>query len=185
MSVNLKILIADDEEELVELLEYNLTKAGYLVYKASNGEEAIFTAKQVKPDLILLDVMMPEMDGMEACAEIKSDETLKGTLVAFLTARGEDYSQIAGFDSGADDYITKPIKPKVLLSRINALLRRKLNQANKEHQDKPNALRIDLEKYLVYLNEKEISLPKKEFEILSLLISKPEKVFTRDLFGSD
>jgi two-component system alkaline phosphatase synthesis response regulator PhoP len=175
-----KILIADDEIELIELLEYNLTKEGYQVYTAINGKEALELAQKVKPDLILLDVMMPEMDGMEACNEIKADDSLKGTLVAFLTARGEDYSQIAGFDSGADDYITKPIKPRVLVSRVNALLRRKIYESKNDNSEEINTLRVDRGKYLVYLNNKEITLPKKEFELLSLLMSKPENVFTRE-----
>jgi two-component system alkaline phosphatase synthesis response regulator PhoP len=175
-----KILIADDEIELIELLEYNLKKEGYQVYTAINGKEALELAQKVKPDLILLDVMMPEMDGMEACNEIKADDSLKGTLVAFLTARGEDYSQIAGFDSGADDYITKPIKPRVLVSRVNALLRRKIYESKNDNSEEINTLRVDRGKYLVYLNNKEITLPKKEFELLSLLMSKPENVFTRE-----
>jgi len=175
-----KILIADDEEELVELLEYNLVKEGYQVYKACNGREAYDLARTIKPDLILLDVMMPEMDGMETCIAIKSDETLNETIVAFLTARGEDYSQIVGFDSGADDYIKKPIKPKVLISRVKALLRRKVKQPHVNGPVLSKNLRVDLEKYLVYLNGEEFSLPKKEFELLTLLISRPEKVFTRE-----
>jgi len=180
MAGQFKILIADDEEELVELLAYNLVKEGYQVYKAYNGREAYDLARNIKPDLVLLDVMMPEMDGMEACTAIKSDETLNDTIVAFLTARGEDYSQIVAFDSGADDYIKKPIKPKVLISRVKALLRRKVKPTHVDGPILSKNLRVDREKYLVYLNEEEFTLPKKEFELLSLLISRPEKVFTRE-----
>ena len=174
-----KILIVDDEPDIVELLDYHLTKEGYKTKTSHNGKEALEVAKDFLPDLILLDLMMPEMDGIETCVEIRENPQLKGTLVALLTARAEDYSQIAGFDSGADDYITKPIKPRVLVSRIKALLRRKGDQ--KSQQTINTDLYIDTEKYVVFLKGNEIILPKKEFELLALLFSKPGNVFTREV----
>ena len=174
-----KILIVDDEPDIVELLDYHLTKEGYKTKTAHNGKEALEVAKDFLPDLILLDLMMPEMDGIETCVEIRENPQLKGTLIALLTARAEDYSQIAGFDSGADDYITKPIKPRVLVSRIKALLRRKGDQ--KSQQTINTDLYIDTEKYVVFLKGNEIILPKKEFELLALLFSKPGNVFTREV----
>ena len=174
-----KILIVDDEPDIVELLDYHLTKEGYKTKTSHNGKEALEVAKDFLPDLILLDLMMPEMDGIETCVEIIETPQLKGTLVALLTARAEDYSQIAGFDSGADDYITKPIKPRVLVSRIKALLRRKGDQ--KSQQTINADLYIDTEKYVVFLKGNEIILPKKEFELLALLFSKPGNVFTREV----
>ena len=174
-----KILIVDDEPDIVELLDYHLTKEGYKTKTSHNGKEALEVAKDFLPDLILLDLMMPEMDGIDTCVEIRETPQLKGTLVALLTARAEDYSQIAGFDSGADDYITKPIKPRVLVSRIKALLRRKGNQ--KSQQTINSDLYIDTEKYVVFLKGNEIILPKKEFELLALLFSKPGNVFTREV----
>lgn len=178
---NNKILLVDDEEDILEMIRYNLEKEGFEVETANNGKEAIEKAKKFNPNLVLLDVMMPEMDGIETCLAIKDIEGLRDTMIAFLTARGEDYSQIAGFDSGADDYITKPIKPRVLISRINALLRRNANTSIKT-TDVVNIgdLRIDREKYLIVKAGEEINLPKKEFELLSLLASKPGKVFTRE-----
>ena len=174
-----KILIVDDEPDIVELLDYHLTKEGYKTKTSHNGKEALEVAKDFLPDLILLDLMMPEMDGIETCVEIRENPQLKGTLIALLTARAEDYSQIAGFDSGADDYITKPIKPRVLVSRIKALLRRKGDQ--KSQQTINTDLYIDTEKYVVFLKGNEIILPKKEFELLALLFSKPGNVFTREV----
>lgn len=173
-----KILVVDDEEDIIELLSYNLKKEGFTVHTASDGKKAIKKAKEIIPDLILLDVMMPEMDGIEACEEIRAEETLASTLIAFLTARGEDYSQIAGFDAGADDYITKPIKPKVLISRINALLRR-VKDENKQTAATVS-LQVDRERYVVIKQDVEISVPRKEFELLALLLSKPGKVFSRE-----
>ena len=173
-----KILVVDDEIDIVDLLKYNLENEGFAVSTASNGVEAIEVAKNVMPDLILLDVMMPEMDGMEACVEIRKIEQLKNVVIAFLTARNEDYSQVAGFDSGADDYISKPIKPRVLISRIKALLRRSNNEAKKIEEI--NGLLIDREKYLVTIEGNELNLPKKEFELLALLSSQAGKVFTRE-----
>jgi len=180
-----KILLVDDEPDILEFLGYNLKREGYEVFTSSNGREAIETAKKAKPHLVLLDVMMPEMDGIETCEEMRKLPVLKGTIIAFLTARGEDYSQIAGFEAGGDDYITKPIKPKVLISRIKALLKRyNGNAAPVEESDgmviQRGDLTIDKEKYLVINKEQELVLPKKEFELLLLLISKPDKVFTRE-----
>ena len=173
-----KVLLVDDESDIVDLIKYNLEKEGYLVATASNGIECLFVAKSFVPDLILLDVMMPEMDGIEACVELRKEPVLKGVIIAFLTARAEDYSQVAGLDSGADDYITKPIKPRVLLSKIKALLRRfNVNQIIKE--DKVS-LEINRDKYVAICNGKEFTLPKKEFELLALLFSKPGNVFTRE-----
>ena len=178
MNKDYTILVVDDEEDIIELLSYNLKKEGFTVHTASDGKMAIKKAKEIIPDLILLDVMMPEMDGIETCGEIRAEETLASTLIAFLTARGEDYSQIAGFDAGADDYITKPIKPKVLISRINALLRR-VKDDNKQAETSVT-LQVDRERYVVIKQDVEISVPRKEFELLALLLSKPRKVFSRE-----
>ncbi|MCK5029622.1 MAG: response regulator transcription factor [Bacteroidales bacterium] len=181
---NYKILLVDDEPDILEFLSYNISNEGYEVYTAQNGIEAIKKAKNVNPHLILLDVMMPEMDGMETCELLRQDKNFKNTIIAFLTARGEDYSQIAGFDAGADDYITKPIKPKVLISRIKALLKRFKTLTGEEKNDdliiRQSDLIIDKEKYIVIKDGKELILPKKEFELLVLLIKKPDRVFTRD-----
>ena len=182
---NYKILLVDDEADILEFLSYNLKKAGFNVLTANNGRDAIKLAKQYLPHLIILDVMMPEMDGIETCEEIRKLPTLNNTVVAFLTARSEDYSQIAGFEAGADDYITKPIKPKVLISRVSALLKRfgKTEEGTEGVETgiiKHGNLVIDREKYTVTNNGVELSLPRKEFSLLLLLISKPEKVFTRD-----
>ncbi|MGB1074767.1 MAG: response regulator transcription factor [Flavobacteriales bacterium] len=173
-----KILLVDDEPDILELLTYNLEKEGFEVHVACNGREGVQVARQVIPDLILLDVMMPDMDGMEACIQIREEPKLSHVIVAFLTARGEDYSQIAGFDAGADDYIQKPIKPRVLVSRVKALLRRSDPQA--ELEEIQVGIVIDRDRYLVLNNGVEMSLPKKEFELLSLLSSQPGKVFTRE-----
>lgn len=175
-----KILLVDDEQDILEFLGYNLSKEGYNVITSTNGKEAIALAQKEEPDLIILDVMMPEMDGIETCLELRTIEKLKETLVIFLSARGEDYSQVAGFDAGADDYISKPIKPRLLVSRVKAILRRK-GIVQEELQEEQGAIRIDRETYLVYKEGKEYSFPKKEFELLSLLISKPGKVFTREV----
>lgn len=173
------ILIVDDEPDILEFLDYNLQKEGYQVVLAENGQEAIEKAKADYPDLILLDIMMPEMDGIETCRELRALPEFKNTLIAFLTARSEDFTQIAGFDVGADDYITKPIKPRLLVSRVNALLRRQL----KEDADtiiRVGNLQIDREKFIVRMDDNEIFLPRKEFELLYLLASKPGKVFKRE-----
>jgi two-component system, OmpR family, alkaline phosphatase synthesis response regulator PhoP len=185
-NTNSTILIVDDELDILEFLSYNLKKEEFNVHTAQNGKDAISIAQKIKPNLILLDVMMPEMDGIETCEEIRKHDSLSTTVIAFLTARGEDYSQIAGFEAGADDYITKPIKPKVLVSRIKALLKRQPTvEVNKKVTGKDQILKvgeltIDREKYIVLKNDQELKLPKKEFELLLLFASKPEKVFTRD-----
>jgi len=177
--VQQKILLVDDEIDILEFIQYNLEKEGYSVQTATNGFEGISIARSFLPDLILLDVMMPEMDGIEACVEIRKDPILKNTLIAFLTARSEDYSQVAGLDSGADDYITKPIKPRLLISRVKALLRR-INTNEIVENSKKN-LEINREKYIAICNGKEYTLPKKEFELLALLFSKPGNVFNREV----
>lgn len=178
MSAPARILIVDDEADILDFMQYNLKKEGYETEVAENGKQAIDKAKRFHPNLILLDIMMPVMDGIEACRELRANSDLKHTPIAFLTARSEDYSQIAGFDAGADDYITKPIKPRVLLSRIKALLRR-THQEEAEQNISVGNIEIDRERYVVRKNGKEFVLPKKEFELLSLLASKPGKVFTR------
>lgn len=175
-----RILLVDDEPDILEFIEYNLVKEGYDVHTAGNGRVGVEMAKKLLPDLVLLDVMMPEMDGMEACAEIREHGPLAQTVVAFLTARGEDYSQIAGFEAGADDYILKPIKPKVLVSRVQALLRRKKNSGYVGGNYDGTGLMIDPERYVVMHQGHELNLPKKEFELLSLLASQPGKVFSRE-----
>ena len=175
-----RILLVDDEPDILEFIEYNLVKEGYDVHTAGNGRLGVEMAKNLLPDLVLLDVMMPEMDGMEACAEIREHGPLAQTVVAFLTARGEDYSQIAGFDAGADDYILKPIKPKVLVSRVQALLRRNKNSGYVGGNYDGTGLMIDPERYVVMHQGQELNLPKKEFELLSLLASQPGKVFSRE-----
>lgn len=177
-----KILLVDDEPDILEFLGYNLRKEGYEVMVSNNGKDALNKAKNFLPHLIILDVMMPEMDGIEACTEIRKMPEMQNAIIVFLTARGEDYSQIAGFEAGADDYVTKPIKPRVLVSRIKALLRR--------YKEEPEVVAIpvidtkefsiDREKYVVIKNSAEINLARKEFELLSLLVSKPNKVFTRE-----
>lgn len=182
---NYKVLLVDDERDILEFLNYNLQQEGFKTYTAINGKEAVKIAKEEHPHVILMDVMMPEMDGIEACEEIRANKALEHTLIAFLTARGEDYSQIAGFEAGGDDYITKPIKPKVLISRIKALLKRNsilINEPTSGNDGKIGSgdLMIDKERYVVIKKGKDIVLPRKEFELLSLLISKPEKVFTRE-----
>jgi two-component system, OmpR family, alkaline phosphatase synthesis response regulator PhoP len=187
-----KILLVDDEPDILEFLGYNLRAEGYEVHTCNNGKDGLAKAREILPQLIVLDVMMPEMDGIETCREIRQEPLLKNTIVIFLTARGEDYSQIAGFDAGADDFVTKPVKPRVLVSRIKALLRR--------YKDEPgqltgqtvvlNELIIDREKYVVIKDGKEHNLPRKEFELLSLLASKPNRVFSREdilstIWGND
>ena len=175
----IKILIVDDEPDILEVIEYNLLKEDYTVIRASNGKIGLEKAIAEKPNLILLDIMMPEMDGIEVCRELRSLREFDNTLIAFLTARNEDFTQVQGFDVGADDYITKPIKPRILLSRIKALLRR--TQAADPQSEKMTYgdLAIDEEKFLVYVKGVPVSLAKKEFELIQLLASKPGKVFTR------
>ncbi len=176
-----KILLVDDEQDILDLISYNLEKEGYKVKTALNGREGLQATRTFMPDLILLDVMMPEMDGIETCVEIRKLEGINTPIIAFLTARGEDYSQIAGFDAGGDDYISKPIKPRVLMSRIQALLRRRSGSESGSPIETVGDVSIDKEKYLVVLNGLEVNLPKKEFELLALLISKPGRVFTREV----
>lgn len=175
----IKILLVDDEPDILEFMVYNLKREGYQTFTAKNGQEAVDIAKNEHPNLIILDIMMPVMDGIEACRIIRAEPELNHTLIAFLTARNEDYSQIAGFDVGADDYINKPIKPRVLISRIKALLRR-VNGSSQDDTVKIGTLEIDREKYRVSSMGQELTFPRKEFELLSLLISKPGKVFTRE-----
>lgn len=175
-----KILLVDDEKDILEFLSYNLRKEGYEVFTARNGATALKLAADEIPQLIILDMMMPEMDGIETCTELKSLPGLENTIIVFLTARGEDYSQIAGLDAGADDYITKPVKPRVLISRIKALLRRYKQPEAEQNQIVLKDFIIDKERYLVIRNDENIILPRKEFELLQLLASKPDKVFTRE-----
>lgn len=188
-----KILIVDDEPDILEFLSYNLKKEGFIVHTASNGEKALEKAKEIIPHLILLDVMMPKMDGMTTCEELRKIPELSSCIIAFLTARSEDYSEIAGFNVGADDYIAKPIRPKVLIARIQALLKR---FSIKQQSLASTAIlvidniTIDKDKHIVTVNGEELSLPNKEFKLLQLLTSKPERVFTRDeiyndVWGSD
>jgi two-component system alkaline phosphatase synthesis response regulator PhoP len=187
-----KILIVDDENDILEFLSYALIKEGYEVYTATDGVIGIQVALEKKPHLILLDVMMPKMDGIATCEEIRRHEELNSCIIAFLTARGEDYSQIAGFDAGGDDYITKPIRPKVLMSRIKALLKRSEQSCalSGEIVLDHGSLVINRERYTVSIEGEELTLPKKEFELLTLLYSKPQKVFSREeifstVWGSD
>lgn len=177
-----KILIVDDEPDILELIEYNLKKEGYQVFLAHNGQEAVTEAKRSLPDLIVLDIMMPKMDGIEACRIMRTMPEFKNTFMVFLTARSEEYSEIAGFNVGADDYIAKPIKPRALVSRINAILRR--NAPAEDMTDNKleiGDLVIDREAYLVFKNGEKVVLAKKEFELLYLLASKPGKVYTREI----
>ncbi|MDG1186625.1 MAG: response regulator transcription factor [Schleiferiaceae bacterium] len=178
---DITILLVDDEPDILDIISYNLKAEGYKVKTASSGREGVEKAKKVRPDLILLDVMMPEMDGIEACEQIRKTPGLEHTIIAFLTARGEDYSQVAGFEVGADDYIAKPVKPKVLTSRLKALLRRRpLKPAKSEERTTLGDMVIDIERYHIEIKGKVVELPRKEFELLGLLASKPGKVFTRD-----
>ena len=171
------ILIVDDEPDILEFLSYNVRKEGYKVFTASNGIEALRLVQQINPSLILLDVMMPKMDGIETCQVIRKDLNMVQPVIAFLTARTEDYAQIAGFEAGADDYISKPIRPRLLISKIESLLRRLKNKAGAEGTAN---IVIDRDRYMVELEGKELQLPKKEFELLELLASRPGKVFNRD-----
>lgn len=177
---DITILLVDDEPDILEIVGYNLTQEGYVIVTAENGLQALDQAKKHRPQLIILDVMMPEMDGIEACEKLRAMPELSESVITFLTARGEDYSQLAGFEAGADDYITKPVKPKVLVSKVKALLRR-----FKEVQDAPQNLKlgnliINREEYKIIKDKKEMVLPRKEFELLALLASKPGKVFKRE-----
>ena len=178
----IKILLVDDEPDILEIVSYNLKNEGYKVYTAKNGVEAIASAKLNNPHLIILDIMMPVMDGIEACEKIRATKGLENVLITFFTARGEDYSQMAGFNVGADDYITKPIKPKVLISKINALLRRvnEVQIVSSSNNLKVGEIIIDRDEYVIIKDGNKLSLPKKEFELFALLASKPDKVFKRD-----
>lgn len=171
------ILIVDDEQDILDFLSYNLSKEGYKVLTANNGLKAIDLAKDLKPSLIILDVMMPQMDGIEVCQTLREEHNLKDTVITFLTSRNEDYSQIAGFEAGADDYIAKPIRPRLLLSKVESLLRRSEKEAKEEENQ---TISVNREKFLVSLHDEDILLPKKEFELLELLYSRPGKVFNRD-----
>jgi two-component system, OmpR family, alkaline phosphatase synthesis response regulator PhoP len=175
-----KVLLVDDEQDIVDLLKYNLEREGYQVYTALNGRDAIKSAKAHKPDLIVLDIMMPGMDGVEVCMQLRQMPEMQHTMITFLTARGEDYSQIAGFEAGADDYITKPVRPKVFVSKVKAMLKRSGGDRPEGRILESNGIKIDLERVLVYVGEQELQLPKKEFELLVLLMSKPGKVFKRE-----
>ncbi len=177
-----RILLVDDEQDLIDLLKYNLEKEGFEIYSALNGREAVAKAKEIVPALILMDVMMPEMDGMEACREIREIPECANTIIAFLTARNEDYSQLAGFDSGGDDYIPKPIKPRILISKVKAWLKRtEIAGVMPSSEALSNGgIVIDKDKYLVTKGTEVFQLPKKEFELLALLVSAPGRVFTRD-----
>lgn len=178
---DIKILLVDDEPDILEIVGYNLKNEGYQIFKATNGLEALESAKKNIPHLILLDIMMPKMDGIEACEKIRKIKSLENVIISFLTARGEDYSQVAGFEAGADDYITKPVKPKVLVSKVKSLLRRLKNKEEPETSTKIGDIIIDRDQYVVYKADKKITLPRKEFELLSLLTSKPGKVFKREV----
>jgi two-component system alkaline phosphatase synthesis response regulator PhoP len=177
---DIKILLVDDEKDILEIVGYNLAQEGYQISTASNGKEAVVKAKKELPQLIILDVMMPEMDGIEACENIRKIPELQDTIITFLTARSEDYSQVAGFDAGADDYITKPIKPKVLVSKVKALLRRFKNDSKPNSTLTVGNIEINREEYKIINNGQEIILPRKEFELFYLLATKPGKVFTRE-----
>jgi two-component system alkaline phosphatase synthesis response regulator PhoP len=185
-----KILVVDDDPDIVEILRYNLSLAGYEVKSASNGKECIKKAKLFVPELILLDVMMPEMDGIEACSLLKEIPSLINTRIIFLSARNEDYTQLSAFDAGADDYISKPVKPKILLKKITSIIKRIYSNSSDEHIIKLNEITINRNKFVVVKENIEINLPKKEFELFFLLASKPGNVFTRDqimskVWGSD
>ena len=180
---DIRILLVDDEPDVLEIVRYNLSSEGYEVYTAKNGAEGVAKAKRKKPHLIILDIMMPDMDGIEACEIIRKEPGLENTIIAFLTARDEDYSQMSGLDAGADDYITKPIKPKVLVSKVKALLRRLNKGTAEEIEDivQVGSIVINREEYKIINDGKEMVLPRKEFELLSLLTSKPDKVFKREV----
>ena len=178
---DIKILCVDDEPDILEILKYNLSNEGYNVLTAADGKSAIKIAYSISPNLIIMDIMMPKMDGIEACEKLRSDEKFNDTIIMFLTARGEDYSHVAAYDAGADDYVTKPVKPKVLVSKVKGLLRRlKKVIANDINEIVFDDIKIDREKYKVYISDKVLNLPRKEFELLYLLASKPDKVYKRE-----
>ena len=177
---DIKILCVDDEPDILEILKYNLSLVGYNVFVAKDGKSAILKAQEIIPNLIIMDVMMPKMDGIEACEKLRSEQMFNDTIIMFLTARGEDYSHVAAYEAGADDYVTKPVKPKVLLSKVKGLLRRYKNTLNEKNEIILKNFKIDRETYKVYIDDKSINLPKKEFELMFLLASKPEKVIKRE-----
>ena len=190
MSNSRKILVVDDEKDILELLKYNLEKEGYNVKTASSGKDAIETARDFVPDLILLDIMMPEMDGVETCHQLREVSELNDTFIIFLTARSEEYSEVAGFEAGADDYLNKPIKPRALISRLKAIFRRKKKLAKKDDFVEIGDLKIDRTSYTVFVGTREVKLPKKEFELLYFLAENPNKVYNRDdllknIWGTD
>jgi len=178
---DITILCVDDEPDILEILKYNLSSEGYNVLTANDGLSAISKAKEIIPNLIIIDIMMPNMDGIEACEKLRADQKFNDTIIMFLTARGEDYSHVAAYEAGADDYVTKPVKPKVLVSKVKGLLRRlkKVIDNDINYIEFEN-IKIDREKYKVYISDKTLNLPRKEFELLYLLASKPDKVFKRD-----
>ena len=178
---DIKILCVDDEPDILEILKYNLSNEGYNVSTAADGKTAIKIAYNISPNLIIMDIMMPKMDGIEACEKLRSDEKFNDTIIMFLTARGEDYSHVAAYDAGADDYVTKPVKPKVLVSKVKGLLRRLKKVIAKDINEIVfDDIKIDREKYKVYISDNVLNLPRKEFELLYLLASKPDKVFKRE-----
>ena len=178
---DITILCVDDEPDILEILKYNLSSEGYNVLTANDGLSAISKAKEIIPNLIIIDIMMPHMDGIEACEKLRADQKFNDTIIMFLTARGEDYSHVAAYEAGADDYVTKPVKPKVLVSKVKGLLRRlKKVIENDINEIEFENIKIDREKYKVYISDKTLNLPRKEFELLYLLASKPDKVFKRD-----
>lgn len=177
---DIKILLVDDEADILEIVGYNLSQEGYQIFTAENGKKAIEKAKKHQPHLIIMDVMMPEMDGMEACENIRKIPELSQTIITFLTARSEDYSLVAGFDAGADDYMSKPIKPKVLVSKVKALLRRLKEEESSSENLNVGGIEINREEYKIHKDGEEIILPRKEFELFYLLASKPGKVFKRE-----
>lgn len=176
----IKILLVDDDPDVIEIIRFNLDQEGYLISTASDGKKAIEEANKEVPHLIIMDVMMPNMDGIEACGLLREDPRFKETIIMFLTARGEDYSHVAAFDAGADDYVTKPVKPKILVSKVKALLRRLREEDKNQEKLQLGKLIIDREEYQVTFDGKVFSLPRKEFELLFLLASKPEKVIKRE-----
>ena len=177
----IKILCVDDEPDILEILKYNLSNEGYNVSTAADGKSAIEMAYNISPSLIIMDVMMPNMDGIEACEKLRSDDKFNDTIIMFLTARGEDYSHVAAYDAGADDYVTKPVKPKVLVSKVKGLLRRLKKVIAKDINEIVfDDIKIDREKYKVYISDNVLNLPRKEFELLYLLASKPDKVYKRE-----
>lgn len=177
---SINILLVDDEQDILDFLQYNLEKEGFQIYTATNGQLAVEMFQKVKPALIIMDVMMPVMDGIEACYAIRKLNTSPQPLITFLTSRAEDYSQVAGFEAGADDYIAKPIRPRLLISKVESLLRRISSDNSSNKVIEVGNIKVDRDKYVVACDDKEIQLPKKEFELLELLLSKPQKVFTRE-----